>query len=229
MKQISPALGWCGTCNNYDETELKTFLHNAKSVKNVRYVIGQEVAGSTGTPHLQMYFWCPKRWRAPSAICKDSVKSVGGTLRPGRVLKNIVHWERAKGSLEQNVAYCTKDGNYVTNIEIVDKPRYIHVRDLRDYFLEALSMHQLAGKYDPRLLTVLELMRECYQGPGNVLFPGYDLRDLDNVDFDTLQALRVSCVNNTNDWWNVPKRLYEMLVELGLHPDESERKFVVHL
>lgn len=90
---------WCFTLNNYTEDELNAYIQLLDS--RSQYVIGKEV-GEEGTPHLQGYFECksPKKF--------SMVK---------RWLGDRAHIEKAKGSQEQNYKYCTKDGEFVTNID----------------------------------------------------------------------------------------------------------------
>jgi hypothetical protein len=58
-------------------------------------VIGQEV-GESGTPHLQGYIYF------------GTLKS----LPQLRALNPRAHYEMARGTVEENFAYCTKDGNF---------------------------------------------------------------------------------------------------------------------
>ncbi len=95
----------CLTLNNYTEGELSNLVDLCKK-QNWWYVIGKEV-GTEGTPHLQGYIEHKKRG---NCIRWDTVTKAVGTG---------IHNEKAKGSKEQNLAYCSKDGDFVTNIEIL--------------------------------------------------------------------------------------------------------------
>lgn len=93
--QIPTAHAWCFTFNNYVEADIPilidTFIKNDKL-----YIFGEEVGGKCGTPHLQGYVYDKhKKWRW------DMLK-----------LNNTIHWERAKGDVESNIKYCSKDGKY---------------------------------------------------------------------------------------------------------------------
>jgi len=97
----------CFTINNYTNTEYKDLL----SVIDKRFykaIIGKEV-GENGTPHLQGYieFHSPKTW---STIKK---------------LLPRAHIERAKGTRAQNVAYCSKGGDYVSKFPVPMKDRVL--------------------------------------------------------------------------------------------------------
>lgn len=90
--------GWCFTLNNYIEKDIDTLT---QSFKTYEYIIGKEI-GKEGTPHLQGFIY------APNAISFNTVKAIN---------KNI-HWEKAKGSKQQNIKYCSKDNNFITNMNI---------------------------------------------------------------------------------------------------------------
>lgn len=90
---------WCGTLNNYSKEEYDNILTYFK--KNSKYIIGKEI-GEKKTPHLQIYF-----------ENKSPIKF--------KTLKNLnirIHWEKAKGSINDNYKYCSKENNYETNIII---------------------------------------------------------------------------------------------------------------
>ena len=95
---------WVATLNNYTKfecTQILDFLHSEKFL----FIVGREVGEEKNTPHLQMYF----EKKHPVTFNK---------------IKNIMpraHIEPAKGSREQNLAYCSKEGNYETNIKSKDE------------------------------------------------------------------------------------------------------------
>jgi len=98
-KQDSDCKQWCFTINNYTELELKHLVDALDS--DDKYIIGKEV-GKEGTPHLQGYI-CFKQKKRLTAV-----KKINGRA----------HWEKCKGTQEDNIKYCSKDGNYITNIKI---------------------------------------------------------------------------------------------------------------
>jgi len=83
---------WCFTWNNYSEKDIE-FL---KSYNYEYLIFGKEV-GESGTPHLQGYI----------------------EFKSSKELKTLhnnfpkVHWEARKGTQEQAVKYCQKEGNFV--------------------------------------------------------------------------------------------------------------------
>ena len=91
-KQISPAIRWCMVLNNWTEEELQEISAIVPVYSKVA-LIGSEV-GESGTPHLQGYIEFKTK------------------KRPKSVFKNErIHWEKAKGNREQNLTYCSKDGD----------------------------------------------------------------------------------------------------------------------
>lgn len=93
------AKSYAFTWNNFLEEDIENIVNYFVSL-NSKYVIGREI-GENETPHLQGYF-CAKNQVRFSTLKNKFPK---------------VHWEKAKGNLKQNYNYCTKDGNFITNIE----------------------------------------------------------------------------------------------------------------
>lgn len=98
--QGTRARGWCLTINNYDK-------HDADIIKEFAmkrggdYVIGFET-GTLGTEHLQVYLYFK------NAISFNQLKLEFRTA----------HIEKAKSGRVNNFNYCTKEGNYITNMDI---------------------------------------------------------------------------------------------------------------
>lgn len=95
----------CFTLNNYTDLELTTLL---QEFSKYHYIIGKEV-GENGTPHLQGYieFGNPLKFRTVKRLLPRA------------------HIERAKGSKLQNITYCSKDGDYITNFPLPRKERIL--------------------------------------------------------------------------------------------------------
>lgn len=114
---------WCMTLNNYSEDEF-TELHQFFRKKKWNFIIGKEV-GTSGTSHLQMY-----------VSYKNQIRF--GALK---TLNPKMHIEVARGSETQNYEYCSKDGDFVTNIvpktpkHIAIQQHYANVRNecMKDY------------------------------------------------------------------------------------------------
>lgn len=85
------------TVNNYTPEEESQMSQLAQRSKE--YCIGKEVS-STGTPHLQAYFHFKNQIRF-STLKKMFPRA---------------HIEKARGSAQDNLRYCSKDGDFQTNI-----------------------------------------------------------------------------------------------------------------
>lgn len=114
-KQDSPARMWCFTFNNYTEDEFIK-LDVALNSNSNKYIIGKEI-GENKTPHLQGYCHFSKLIRL-SALKK---------------INNKIHWEKCKGSEEENITYCSKDGNFVTNIKVKRPLKLIKEEDFYEW------------------------------------------------------------------------------------------------
>lgn len=102
-KRISASKSWCFTHNNYTENELAQVVTDFEQA-GCKYVIGKEV-GENGTPHLQGFVEHATKFRP--------MEKFKWEFNP--------HWEKCKGTAAQNVEYCTKDGDYKTNIKMKRK------------------------------------------------------------------------------------------------------------
>lgn len=90
------AKNWCVTLNNYGQEDVDR-ISDIEGIGACYCIIGREV-GSSGTKHLQCYV----QFRSRKSLA--AVK---------RVLGNRIHAEVARGTAEQNVKYCSKEGDYV--------------------------------------------------------------------------------------------------------------------
>lgn len=88
---MSRARGYVFTLNNYTEDE-----RDAVRGLEVAYMVFGYERGEGGTPHLQ---GCVQ-WKA------------GKTLSACKKLLPRAHWETRKGSIDQAVEYCKKEGDY---------------------------------------------------------------------------------------------------------------------
>lgn len=90
--------GWTITLNNYTPEEyikLETY-----ATGKTKYIIGKEV-GENGTPHLQGYIY------NKSAIRLETLKKI---CPRG-------HFEKARGTANDNYTYCSKDNNFKSNYD----------------------------------------------------------------------------------------------------------------
>lgn len=89
---------WCLTINNWSDDEYKKCV--SMSQDSLYYIIGQE--GEEKTKHLQIYFEF-KNQVDLSKIKKELPRA---------------HIEKAKGSRKKNYEYCSKEKNFITNIDL---------------------------------------------------------------------------------------------------------------
>lgn len=94
------ARGWCITVNNYDAQVYNTLIDYCKQNTH-QYIVGKEV-GEQGTPHLQGYLYFK------NAVSFNTIKSICPTA----------HVEKAKGKPQANFEYCSKEGDFVTNMNV---------------------------------------------------------------------------------------------------------------
>lgn len=112
---------YCFTLNNWNDDELNKIIKTAVT-GNIKYIIGKEI-GEQGTPHLQGYINLPikKSW---SAVCK--------------LFNNArIHFTECKGSEKQNVVYCSKEGNFVSNFYEAEEP--LEILDKLDDWMSELE------------------------------------------------------------------------------------------
>jgi len=103
VRRQGPALiRWAFTFNNYDPLTLEDFEQVLRTLskrfiyQRERGVVGTDDGGADeqgGTPHLQGYVELRKRTRLTQLK---------------RLLPPQIHWEKAKGTDEENIAYCSK-------------------------------------------------------------------------------------------------------------------------
>lgn len=84
---------WCFTFNNYNGDEWDRGLELLAKV-TTNFIMAKEV-GKEGTPHIQGY--CEFKSNKRLSVLK-------------KLWSTKIHWERAKGSRQQNIDYCSKEG-----------------------------------------------------------------------------------------------------------------------
>lgn len=80
------------TLNNYNDIDYNNLINN----NNIKYIIIGKEIGKEGTPHLQGYFELKKRLRF------NQIKKIN----------NRMHFESRRGTQQQAIDYCKKDGDY---------------------------------------------------------------------------------------------------------------------
>lgn len=92
------------------------------------YVVGYEIAPTTGTPHLQGYveFRSGKRLRTLHDVCKE------------------IHWDACKGDQASNIKYCTKGGVFCEWGEKGEQGKRTDLTEIRDTIANGGTMLDVA-------------------------------------------------------------------------------------
>lgn len=100
-KADNAKFNYCMTLNNWTIEEYNNILNYFKEDCANVWIIGKE-KGEKGTPHLQIYihFKVRKRFSTLKKLC------------------DRLHIEASRGNQMQNLVYCSKEGDYVTNAKI---------------------------------------------------------------------------------------------------------------
>jgi len=88
----SAAKNWCFTLNNYSAEEVTAL--NGAITEHTSYAVYQHETGENGTRHLQGFFHFGNKVRLEWVRARFSPRA---------------HYEVARGTVAQNVAYCTKE------------------------------------------------------------------------------------------------------------------------
>lgn len=102
---------FCFTLNNPVEDEVR-HLRMTFAIKGAKWIMGNEV-GEEGTPHIQGY-----------AVLKNGVR-----LSTLKNWNGRMHIERAIGSTKQNIAYCSKDGDFESTFPLDLSQRLMKMYD----------------------------------------------------------------------------------------------------
>lgn len=117
---------YCFTHNNYSEEDCKIIEQSAEKYKYL-YIFGYEV-GDQGTPHLQGYIEWPNKTAYTAIIKKLGIQ---------------MHFTPAKGNRNDNINYCSKDGNYKSNIpECKPKKPLKLITNLYPWQKEIVDLHE---------------------------------------------------------------------------------------
>jgi len=95
-KQISPSKKWCFTLNNYTSEEVEELSSKVPLICD-KYICAFEV-GENQTPHIQGFLNFITKCRPMSKFNNERI-----------------HWEKCRGSLTDNINYCSKEGNVFLN------------------------------------------------------------------------------------------------------------------
>jgi len=127
--QISPSSKWCFTLNNYSEMEFEIMIKYFND-SNYFYIVGKEI-GEAGTPHLQGF--CMSKDSKKFRLTKLEKLLIRDGVKP---MRNF----RAKGSARENYEYCSKDGDYISNMNKLFREAYKDLKPDKDFMIEILNM-----------------------------------------------------------------------------------------
>lgn len=127
---------WCFTLNNYTDESIDVLKRAFLS--STGYVIGKEI-GTNQTPHLQGY------------VEYKNAKEFNALKK----IDNKIHWEKAVADREDNIAYCTKDGDYIITFEqdFKEKVRDLILKEYEDvkwHPWQETVLNIIDGEPDPR-------------------------------------------------------------------------------
>lgn len=110
-RQISPAKKWCFTLHDYSKDDVSIFNSLATNSSNSSsfIIFSEETGAEDETPHLQGYVEFKKK------------------VRPvGMFANKTIHWEKTKGSKNDNILYIEKEGgNVYINGNLKRIPKFI--------------------------------------------------------------------------------------------------------
>jgi|UniRef100_UPI0040488E17 hypothetical protein len=152
-KQISAAVSWCFTFNNYSDEIIQKFQSSIKEKCKLGF-FNKEV-GKSGTPHLQGYIEFLKK------------------SRPLKIFPDGAHWSKAKGNKDANFKYCSKDamdtgmsfiyGYKIKPVIKVIKELRPFQKDIEDILLGPVNDGKIIWVYDEEgQLGKTELLRYLY-------------------------------------------------------------------
>jgi len=107
-KRISAAKRWVFTLCNYTEDEMALLAPKLEGLG--KFIWGEEICPTTGTPHLQGYMEFDTKCRPLEKL---------KIIRNG---ENVLSWRAAKASRGQNLTYCTKEWKNIRGNLKYDKP-----------------------------------------------------------------------------------------------------------
>lgn len=206
---------WCFTLNNPTNDEIDGLIRWATT--NPAYLIFGREVGDNGTPHLQGFFLLKRRRRL------SQCKQLPGLSR--------AHFEIARGSTNQAISYCKKDGDFQEFGEcpVVGQGKRSEFEQLKEWCKALTTMPSerdladafpsLYGRYPKACFKFVELF-----GPSPRLVESPVLRNWQRDLYQMLQApaddrkiiFVVDDVGNTGKSWFIRFMLTQ-------HPESCQR------
>lgn len=170
---------YCFTLHDYNEAMCQTIITSAELYK-YNYVFGKEICPETGRPHLQGFIEWPT---------KTSFTAIKNKLKI-----DTMHFIPAKGSKESNITYCTKDGDYYSNITGVKKAKPIKLIENLYEWQQNVIDYTLEEPDGRRLLWIVDIVggkgksvfsKYMYVKHKCLVIQGGKLADIMNIIFNT--------------------------------------------
>lgn len=143
---------WIWTLFNYVQSDVDWISVNRSAFLYICY--GEEIAPTTGSPHLQGYLVFE------SARSKRSVLNL-------LALSNAVRVRKAVGTCQQNVKYCSKDGKFVEfGTRPVGQGSRSDISHVRDMVKRGATMREICDEATSyQSIRTAEIMRKYYPLP----------------------------------------------------------------
>jgi hypothetical protein len=123
-KQVSAKKRYCFTLNNYSEEELNNLIGFFSSNSSNKYIIGKERGELKDTPHLQCY-------------CNFSTKIRFSAIKK---INERLHIEPCRGNELENIKYCSKEGNFISNMRVPKPLKILSLDNMYKYQLDIIKM-----------------------------------------------------------------------------------------
>lgn len=182
-KQISPSKRWCFTLNNYSEQDYLDIINMSK-IHSSKYIIGKEIGEDKKTPHLQGYIEFNKKTRP---------------LTEHKICGCRIHWEKSKGTAEDNYFYCSKENKFIADgdwkikkkVKTLDVDKmYPFQKSIIDIYKGDINENKIIWIYDPKgQLGKTEMIRYMNVTYGVPFAYGGKCADIINLAFNNKEYL----------------------------------------
>lgn len=205
-KQVSPAKHWHFTWNNYPENWKDLVVPEFQRF-GLSYVVGVEVAPTTGTPHLQGFISSKKK------------------IRPFSINLKVSDWSKMRSTVEQSIEYCCKGGNYIIHgyPEPPKPPPALDTVELQEGWQTEI-FEKLKGPVEQRKIYWV-WSREG--GLGKSTFARYVVMNIEHTlvvegKSSDMKFMIADYMENNNGWWpqvvilDVPRQSQDFLSYTGM-------------
>jgi len=187
-KQVSPKVAWCFTLNNYSDEQIASIISSMELNCRLGF-FNKEIAPSTGTPHLQGYF-----------EFKEKMRPVGIFKIPE------MHFTGAKGNLDQNFKYCSKEadnGQMTFSIGKIQKTKLRVIETLRPW--QAACEYMVMYELDERNDRTINWIVDRDGGAGKTQFCKYMSTKIGQLMIITAGAYKdiACCLNLAAEDWDL--------------------------